>query len=288
MRRFFRNIPWKNILIISLALVLGAGAIAGITSIVKEEKTTINATAFKRGALNDLGFYIESDQSIYTKDLIECQGLEIEPDFEVIGNYRVYYYDANKNYLGATKLFSAQEDGVYVKGEEFPYAKYCRIVITPTPEKDEDGHVEEDFKINFYEVAGYANKYKIRANKDQTKVTISQNLFIASEEYKGFLFDAETLGIADHDEYSMSEWIDTQGASRVKIVCPANIASSRTNNRVFFGNDDVPFLCVTYDFYTDYKLVDGHYEIIVDIPSNSDSIIISYLNDYPLEVYLIG
>ena len=178
----FRRINWKSILIISLALVLGVGAIAGVSSIVKDEKTTLSSLEFKRGALNDLGFYIESDQSIYTKDLIECQGLEIEPDFEVIGNYRVYYYDANKNYMGATKLFSAQEDGVYTKGEDFPYAKYCRIVITPTPEKDEDGNVDEDFKINFYEVAGYANKYKISVNKDQKKVDI-EDFFLTGTHY---------------------------------------------------------------------------------------------------------
>ena len=166
MKRFFRNLNWKNILIISLTLVLGIGAIAGVTSIVKNEKTTINAAAFKRGALNELGFYIESDQSIYTKDLIECQGLEIEPDFETIGSYRVYYYDSNKQFIGMTDKINSQTDGVYVKGDNYRFAKYCRIVITPEF-KDEDGYVDTERTIKFYEVAGFANNYKISVDKEQ-------------------------------------------------------------------------------------------------------------------------
>ena len=35
MRRFFRNIPWKNVLIIGLVAILGIGAIVTVTSIAK-------------------------------------------------------------------------------------------------------------------------------------------------------------------------------------------------------------------------------------------------------------
>ena len=167
MKRFFRNLNWKNILIISLALVLGVGAIAGVSSLVKNDKTTLSSLEFKRGALNDLGFYIESDQSIYTKDLIECQGLEIEPDFETMGTYQVYYYDSNKQFIGKTDKINSQTDGVYVNCNEFVIAKYCRIVITPEF-KDEDGNVYTERTIKFYEVAGIAGEYKISVDKDQS------------------------------------------------------------------------------------------------------------------------
>lgn len=176
MKRFFRNIPWRNVLIITLVAVLGIGAIAGISTIAKNDKKTISSVAFKRGALNDLGFYVESDQSIYTKDLIECQGLEIEPDFETLGTYQVFYYDCNKLFMGKTDKINSQTDGVYVKGDSFGFAQYCRIVITPAPETDEDGNVDEDFKIAFYEVASYANKYKITVNKDQKEIGL-ENFF---------------------------------------------------------------------------------------------------------------
>lgn len=187
----FNRINWKNILIIFLTLVLGIGAIAGVSSLVKNEKTTLSSLEFKRGALNDLGFYIESDQSIYTKDLIECQGLEIEPDFETLGEYQVYYYDSNKQFLGKTDKINSQTDGVYVKGDNFRFAKYCRIVITPEVPEDEDGHVIDDYKIKFYEVAGIAGKYKISVDKDQT---ISYKNFIKGLDNKGVLLGQGLIG----------------------------------------------------------------------------------------------
>ena len=216
MRRFFRNIPWKNILIISLALVLGAGAIAGITSIVKEEKTTINATAFKRGALNDLGFYIESDQSIYTKDLIECQGLEIEPDFETMGTYQVYYYDSNKQFIGKTDKINSQTDGVYVKGDNYRFAKYCRIVITPDPGKDEDGDVVEDYAIKFYEVAGIAGKYKISVDKEQEYKW--NDVYVADESMVGKYYRNSLTDIAEMGSYIPSKVFDLEGCEEIIVV----------------------------------------------------------------------
>ena len=168
MKRFFRNIPWRNILIIGLVAVLGIGAVVGITSIVKEDMKEISATAFKRGAIDQNGFYVESENSIYTKDLIECQGLEIAPDFEAGGHYQVFYYAPDKSFIGSTILLNCQSDGVYVKGESFPLAKYCRIMITPESPKDDYGNTIEDYKIKFYEVAGIANKFTISVNKSQS------------------------------------------------------------------------------------------------------------------------
>ena len=267
MKRFFRNIPWKNVLIITLVAVLGIGAIAGISSIAKQETKTISSTAFSRGALNQNGFYVESDKSIYTKNLFECQGLEIEPDFETIGNYQVFYYDAEKRFMGTTKPFSAQEDGVYVKGEDFPYAKYCRIVITPTPEKDEDGKVDEDFKINFYEVYNYANKYKISVNKDQKEVGlenffesgIHKENFIPSYDTNTKLFEEEAM-----DGYNYVS-IDVERISSLNVIfenAPSSLTYSfftSNNSFVSSGNvgGDTEFIIVVPDnaktFYLIYK-----------------------------------
>lgn len=176
MKRFFRNIPWKNVLIIALVVVLGVGAVAGIASIAKNETKTISSTVFKRGAIDLNGNYVESKTSIYTKDLIECQGLEIVPDFEATGNYQVFFYDVNKLFIGSTEIIDAHNGGVYTKGEDFPYAKYCRVVITPENEKDDYGNTIEDWEIKFYEVAGIANKFDITVNKKQKNIG-EENLF---------------------------------------------------------------------------------------------------------------
>lgn len=168
MRRFFRNIPWRNVLIITLTVVLGIGAIAGIASIANKDTKTISATYFKRGAIDSNGFYVESDTSIYTKDLIECQGLEIAPDFEATGSYQVFYYDSNKQFIGATEVLECQSNVLYTKGETFTFAKYCRVVITPETPRDDHGNTIENYKIKFYEVAGIANKFTISTRENQT------------------------------------------------------------------------------------------------------------------------
>lgn len=171
MKRFrFNKIKWDSIISAALVIILLIGCTAGLATIFNSKTTDVSDFNFKKGALDSAGFYIESDTSIYTKDLIECQGLVIEPDFEATGNYQVFYYNTNKNFVGATELMDAHLDGVYEKGDTFAFAKYCRIVISPDTPTDEDGYPEEDWKIHFWEVAGYADDYKITVNKKQNSL----------------------------------------------------------------------------------------------------------------------
>ena len=167
MIKFLKRIPWKDILVTVLVVALAAGALLGVGTALTNKTKKVSPLVFERGALDENGLHVESKTSIYTKDLIECQGLEIEPDFEVSGTYQVFYYDTNKQFLGASALMDSQTDGVYNKGREYPLAKYCRIVISPTASVDEDGYVDEDWKIRFYEITSYANKYTIKVAKDQ-------------------------------------------------------------------------------------------------------------------------
>lgn len=216
MRRFFRNIPWRNVLIITLTVVLGIGAIAGIASIANKDTKTISATYFKRGAINEKGFYIESDTSIYTKDLIECQGLEIVPDFESTGTYQVFYYDANKEFVGSTKKMDCQIDVVYSKGNNFTFAKYCRVVITPENPKDDYGNVVEDYKIKFYEVAGIANKFTVSVNKEQNFGW--KDVYVADESKLGKYYTSSLTQFAEMGSYLPSEIIDLNGYKEIVVV----------------------------------------------------------------------
>ncbi len=275
MKRFFRNIPWKNVLIITLVVVLGVGAIAGISAIAKEEKKTISSIAFKRGALNNLGFYIESDQSIYTKDLIECQGLEIEPDFETIGTYQVYYYDANKQFIDKTDKINSQTDGVYVKGDNHRFAKYCRIVITPEAPKDEDGHVIEDYAIKFYEVAGIAGKYKISVNKEQnfTSQEVSVEVDKAGCYYSN---NKETFVIQDNVSVTAIQKVSNYDFLRVWV--PVNEASVTTIIQFFDakGNN------MNYEWtYNDDTYKEGDFWIRdIEIPEGAEEFCIVLVNSY--------
>ena len=137
MINFIKRLPWKDILVIVLVVALAAGALLGVGTALTNKTKKVSPLVFERGALDANGLHVESKTSIYTKDLIECQGLEIEPDFEVSGTYQVFYYDTNKQFLGASALMDSQTDGVYNKGREYPLAKYCRIVISPTASVDD-------------------------------------------------------------------------------------------------------------------------------------------------------
>ena len=167
MARYRKKIKWKSLLSAALAVLLFAGAIIGIATIGNKETKSISALSFKVGAIDENGVFVKSDTSVYTKDMFECQGLKIEPDFETTGTYQVFYYGEDKAFLGATEIIEASA-GTYDKGEEFPEAKYARVMITPEIPTDDDGVAVEDFKILAREVIGYANDYTITVNKDQT------------------------------------------------------------------------------------------------------------------------
>ena len=74
----------KEILSIGLGILLTVGAVIGISALTsKSEETTkeINPT-YAIGGLTEDGKYLETEESIYTKDAFECQGLDIDLDFK--------------------------------------------------------------------------------------------------------------------------------------------------------------------------------------------------------------
>lgn len=172
----------KNLISGVLVVALLIGSVVGLTAIFNKETKKIGASAFAVGSVDENGNYVESKTSIYTKDLLECQGLTIEPDFEASGTYQVYYYSADKQFMGATGIFDV-DDGVYTDDSTYSLAKYCRIVITPAIPTDDAGNPKENFKIRFYEVAKYANDYTITVNKDQSFTPV--NYFELDETMNG-------------------------------------------------------------------------------------------------------
>ena len=162
------KIKAKDIVAIVLAILTFLGVVAGIVALSNPpEKKQVSLTVFSVGGLNVNGEYIETKESIYTKDLIECQGLEIEPDFESNVEYQVFYYDYEKSFIRSTDLMIEP----YKKDEDT--AVYCRIVIFPIPEED------EEIKIYFWEVIGIANDLKIMVNRKQdvSGITVSGPVF---------------------------------------------------------------------------------------------------------------
>ena len=235
MRKKFKKIKWKRLLTAGLALLLLVGAIAGIAALAGKDTKKISSFAFTRGSLDESGNFVKGEISIVTEDLFECQGLTIKPDFKALGTYQVYYYTANKTFLGTTGVLNTSAGG-YAKNASFLDAKYARIVITPDDEGD------EDFKIRFFEIASYANYYTITVNKKQN-----------FKAYNYYEIDADMVGYAYYvDEvqgtlsanatvgYYASKWFDVDDGATFRVGMKAD----------FEGTQNLMFV---------YKLADGKY-----------------------------
>lgn len=196
---------WKNALIIGLACITLVGAVVGLSTLFrKSEETTkeINPT-YAVGGLTEQGRYFETEESIYTEDAFECQGLDIDLDFKSNISYRVFFYDSENEFLESTeKLISDFNKDVS------PYAKTCRIVITPN----------EDDKISWYEKNGYANQLTIRVDKEQSVASITENLFVYDGDVVGKYYNGSTTNFTSSDGLGNSAIIDVSGYDKLQIT----------------------------------------------------------------------
>lgn len=164
-----RRGKWREIISAGLAVLFVAGAIAGVASIAGRKTRTINGTAYAVGEIDSAtGQYVNSTDAIYTKEMFECQGLTIEPDFESKVEYRVFFYNVDGIYLTCSETKSIAS----FEPSEVPIAaKYARVCIYP-PHVDGDGLPVDDFKIRFYEVYGVADNLTVRVDKTQKFPTL--------------------------------------------------------------------------------------------------------------------
>lgn len=261
MAKYRRKTKWKSILCGILVVATLIGACAGIAAIAKKDTKTISSTAFSVGAIGEDGNYLpKSNKSIYTKDLFECQGLSIEPDFEATGTYQVFYYGADKSFIGATEALNA-EDGVYNITPEFNIASFARVMITPDVPVDEDGKEIKDFKIRFYEVVGYANDYTVTVNKKQNPLIVGENVFV----YKGiYLFDHDLVQHKPESEGEgapCSEFVDITGVNSATLYVEKSIFHSE--NFKFYAYDMDASTKMTILDMTEYDTIDcGDYVLV--------------------------
>ena len=166
----FRKGWWKPVIaaILCIGVIVGAGF--GIASLVKPDKvdnlltySTLSITKFRVGGLDGNGNYMNTDQSIYTKDAFECQGLNCTLDFDNEISYQVYFYDQNNEFVHTTGKLT----GAFVQDSVPFFAKYARIVITPN----------DDNKVSMLEVMKYAKQLKTTVYREQGFKNYTENLF---------------------------------------------------------------------------------------------------------------
>lgn len=261
-----RKFNWKGIL--SAVLLVGAlvGVFAVLGATIKNETKTISSLSFEVGGINGEGNHINTKTSIYTKDMFECQGLTIEPDFEATGTYQVFYYDSNKNFIHATDVFKVT-DGVYKKGNNIGNAKYARIVITPDVPIDEDANEEKDFKIRFYEVASYASDYVITVNKKQNFKL--PNLFIVDESKIGYTAGFNEIG------YFVSTPNVDKGYVTLNVNNYRNLTFKYAENANIENNTYI-FMDENSHLILESTQPNGDYVVDITVPSGAVYMIVNY------------
>ena len=140
-----------------ITFLLFLGIIAAVVTLFfqVDRQTTverIGAESFSIGTLDESGAGTEEDTAIYTKNAFTTDGLKVEMNADAEVTYVLYFYDADDEFISATETLSADFDGEIPEG-----AEYARVMITPTA--DEDG------KVSFIEVLGYANALTITVNR---------------------------------------------------------------------------------------------------------------------------
>ena len=180
MARSKRKISIKKVLCLILAGVAMLTVIGGVAAFATKDSKSISWRELTTGDIDAYGKFVENDQSLCTKEAFNCIGLRIVPEFDAKLTYDVFYYDYNDVLLDAKRGLT----GVY--DEDYPLAKTARVAIHP---EIPEGVKSSDFKIDYWDIRGYANNLKITVDKEQTYLYANSiNLYNADKStlYKTF------------------------------------------------------------------------------------------------------
>lgn len=195
-----KSVNWGGIIGVVLIVVLAVGVIAGISAVQNDKTKTISSTEFSVGGVDINGIYApDVKDSIYTANLIKCDGLTVSPDFEATGTFQVFYYGPDEKFVGSSPVLQAS-DGKYERGTAYPFAKYARVMITP------DLTSSDSDNIPFYDVLKHAVKYTVEVNKSQDyKYEDSNVLQQLGGVTSGIKLDSVVPG-DDYDTLEASGW----------------------------------------------------------------------------------
>lgn len=171
-----RKTSLKKILCLVLAGIAMFTIIGGVAAFATKDSKTISWRNFTVGDIDINGKYVESKQSLCTKEAFNCIGLRVVPDFDSKLTYDVFYYDYNDVLLDAKRGLT----GVY--DEDYPLAKTARIAIHPEIPNDVKA---SEFEIGYFDIKGYADKLNITVDKKQNYL-YSNTINLYNEENATF------------------------------------------------------------------------------------------------------
>lgn len=111
--------------------------------------TTLSATDYQVGALDETGAFMKNAGSFVSKDFYDVDGLSVKVDEDAEVSYQLYFYDAEENFISATNNFGVTYNGTIPEDAEL-----FKIVINPTNDDDISTFdiikYESDVEVRFY------------------------------------------------------------------------------------------------------------------------------------------
>lgn len=282
----------KKIIALVLTVAVVIIALGAISSFAGKETERISPWKFSRGALDENGTYVETKQSLYTKEMFECSGLSIEQDFESRLTYDVYLYDYSGNLIdserglcGKYKIKSVSVDSL-TEDETFYLVKYARIVIHPDIPADVD---EDDFVISYLDIYDIVNELNISVYKDQDYIYNTDNLFKDDGSMSGFihsdisLIDGAVVNNSPNYLYDycdvyfkLSESLDS--SSDISVLLGCKEGSVKLSDKISFIPDMKPDVWYKTTIKTSVGFVDEGYLTYLDInlPAGSECYVFGY------------
>ena len=188
--------------------VIGA-AVFVCFKIFGQETKSISTFEFVVGGLDENGEYEKNEQTLVTKNMFECKGLDVELNEDSTLSYQIYYYNIDKEFIkaGAVQSKSYTSDSNAVTA-----AKYARIVISP---EIPDGEDPEAWKIGYFEKFAIASKLKIKVDKDQT----TRNLCVKGQTGKSYAFNTTTkkYSVVPKDDVSIVKEISIEDMQAFRV-----------------------------------------------------------------------
>jgi len=146
------NFKW--IVTFGLILILSISLIFAFVKINRNEDTKTlgsNSLTYSIGLLDEEGEYVQGTSSIYLKDFESVDGLTIDVEDKATVTYKLFFYNADKEFLESTEELSADFDSSTLPEG----AEYFKVMITPT----------NDAEVSLFEISTYAGQLAISVNK---------------------------------------------------------------------------------------------------------------------------
>lgn len=229
MKMKFRKNWWMWLIVGVLCCAMLGGIIYAIVASTdnKEKTIEISASEFSLGGLDDNGKYVETKESIYTKNAFQCQGLKVTPEFESQVTYQIFFYDELGEFVSKTASLEKTYTDDIPGGSSF-----ARVVITPN--KDNDGNA---IKMNVFNKSKYAKQLTITVNKEQ-KTFIEQLESLDNQAvYFGTGMYTTSSGLLESNSTTPFYFFSPVDVSSAKIAYVKLKTESLTSKVTYAGNE---------------------------------------------------